>query len=115
MTQRFRTYDLARQLLPAVADAASQIAKHDADLARQLRRAYSSAVLNLAEGAGCRGARRRNHYTIALGSARESLACIHVASAFGYLEATLALEDRLDKLCAWIYRLIHSRALRTRE
>ena len=53
---------------------------------RQLRRAASSVVLNLAEGSGSFGRVRTQRYRTALGSARETLSCLRVAEAFGYVE-----------------------------
>ncbi|HLK38805.1 MAG TPA: four helix bundle protein [Polyangiaceae bacterium] len=61
------------------------IEKRDADLARQLKRAGSSVVLNLAEGSGSAGGIRRARYRTALGSARETLACLETAEAWGYV------------------------------
>ena len=61
------------------------IEKHDPDLARQLRRAASSVVLNIAEASGSFGRMRTARYRTALGSARETLACLRVAEAFGYV------------------------------
>ena len=75
--------DVVRMLKPLVV----HIAKQDGELASQMKRAASSALLNLGEGSGCSGARRRNHYDIALGSARETAACLDVAEAWGYVEA----------------------------
>ena len=63
------------------------IDRRDPDLARQLRRAASSVVLNLAEGSGSFGRNRTARYRTALGSARETLACLDVAEAFGYVDA----------------------------
>ena len=63
------------------------IERRDADLARQLRRAASSVVLNIAEGGGSFGRVRTARYRTALGSARETLSCLRVAEAFGYVEA----------------------------
>ncbi len=61
------------------------IDKRDPDLARQLRRAASSVVLNVAEGSGSFGRVRTVRYRTALGSARETLACLQTAEAFGYV------------------------------
>jgi four helix bundle protein len=44
-------------------------------------------VLNIAEGSGSFGLVRRARYRTALGSARETLACLRTAEAFGYVEA----------------------------
>src|SRR5271170_6493419 len=66
--------------------ALGAIDKRDADLARQLRRAASSVVLNIAEGSGSFGGMRTARYRTALGSARETLACLQTADAFGYVE-----------------------------
>jgi len=75
--------DAVRTMRPMV----TAIERRDPDLARQLRRAASSVVLNLAEGSGSFGRVRTVRYRTALGSARETLACLRVAEAFGYVEA----------------------------
>ena len=64
----------------------SAIERRDSDLARQLRRCASSVVLNIAEGSGSFGRVRTVRYRTALGSARETLACLRTAEAFGYVE-----------------------------
>jgi four helix bundle protein len=62
------------------------IERRDRDLGSQLRRASSSVVLNIAEGSGSFGGVRTQRYRTALGSARESVSCLRVAEAFGYIE-----------------------------
>lgn len=63
------------------------IEQRDRDLGNQLRRAASSVVLNIAEGSGSFGGVRRARYRTALGSARETVACLRTAEAWGYVPA----------------------------
>ena len=63
-----------------------RIARFDPDLARQLKKACTSVPLNVAEGSGNRGGRRRNSYDIALGEARETVAVLEVAVSAGYVQ-----------------------------
>ena len=96
--------DFLRELRPVV----SQIELHDRDLARQLRRAASSTALNTSEGSGCSGGTRRERYRNALGSARETGACIDVARALGYVdEVDAKLLDALDHIRATLFRIVH--------
>ena len=75
--------DAITTMLPMV----RAIERRDRDLASQLRRAASSVVLNLAEGSGSFGGVRTQRYRTALGSARETMACLLVAKRFEYVEA----------------------------
>ena len=85
----------------------AQIELHDRDLARQLRRAASSIALNVSEGSGCNGGTRRERYRNALGSARETGACIDVAQALGYVdEVDPTLLDALDQIRATLFRVV---------
>ena len=93
--------DVMRGLRPIV----SQIELHDRDLARQLRRAAASIALNTSEGSGCSGGTRRERYRNALGSARETGACLDVALAFGYVdEVDAKLLDALDHVRATLVK-----------
>jgi len=89
--------DVLRELRPVM----EQIEAHDRDLARQLRRASTSIALNCSEGSGCNGGTRRERYRNALGSARETGACLDAAMALGYVEGVdPSLLDRLDHVRA---------------
>ena len=89
--------DVLRELRPVVA----AIETHDRDLGRQLRRAATSIALNCSEGSGCNGGTRRERYRNALGSARETGACLDAAIALGYVEGIdVSLLDRLDHVRA---------------
>jgi four helix bundle protein len=82
-----RIYEDMLEALRLMRTSVVAIERRDPDLARQLRRAASSVVLNLAEGSGSFGRVRTLRYRTALGSARETMACLGVAEAFGYVEA----------------------------
>jgi four helix bundle protein len=89
--------DVLRELRPVM----DQIETHDRDLARQLRRAATSVALNCGEGSGSHGGTRRERYRNALGSARETGACLDAAMALGYVEGIDAsLLRRLDHVRA---------------
>jgi four helix bundle protein len=85
-----------------------EIERRDPSLARQLRRALSSVAWNTSEGSGSQGRNGRARYFNALGSQKESRACIDVAVAWGYiapLDARLA--DRMDHITAVLWRVTH--------
>jgi len=90
---------MLRGLLP-------RIERFDSDLARQLRRAAASVALNLSEGSGSSGGVRTQRYRTALGSARETAACLDVATALGYVEhVEPALRAKLDAVIGGLVRL----------
>ena len=83
-----------------------RIARFDSDLARQLRRAAASVALNISEGSGSSGGNRTQRYRTALGSARETAACLDVAIALGYVERIDAsLRAQLDVVIGGLVRL----------
>ena len=95
-----RIHDDMLEAIVAMRPMLACIERSDSDLARQLRRAASSVVLNLAEGSGSFGRVRTARYRTALGSARESFACLRSAEAFGYIGAVP------DSLAATMNRVI---------
>jgi four helix bundle protein len=95
--------DVLRQLRPVLV----QIERHDRDLGNQLRRASASVALNIAEASGSSGGTRTARYRTALGSARETGACLDVAIALGYIEdVNTEMLDRLDRVRATLVRVI---------
>jgi four helix bundle protein len=82
-----RIHDVMLDAITMMRPMLRGIERHDRDLASQLRRATSSVVLNLAEGSGSFGGVRTQRYRTALGSARETMACLLVAERFGYTGA----------------------------
>ncbi len=100
-----RIYSTILEVLVALRPVIGAIEGHDRDLARQLRRAASSIALSVQEGSGSHGGTRRERYRNALGSARETGACLDVAVALGYVEHIDALLlDALDKVRATLVK-----------
>ena len=96
-----RIYTVILEVLRELRPVLGQIETHDRDLGRQLRRAATSIALNSQEASGSHGGTRRERYRNALGSARETAACLDAAIALGYVERVDAgLLDRLDHVRA---------------
>ncbi len=101
-----KIYDDMLDTVRSMRSMLAAIDKRDADLARQLRRAASSVVLNVAEGSGSFGRVRTMRYRTALGSARETLACLRVAEAFGYVETMPdAMTERMNRVIGTLVRV----------
>ena len=100
-----RIYSTVIEVLRMLRPVIAEIEKHDRDLARQLRRASASVALNVREGSGCHGGTRTERYRNALGSARETGACLDVADALGYVSCVDGvLLDRLDYVRATLVK-----------
>jgi four helix bundle protein len=101
-----RIYETVLQVVVGLRPVVLRIERHDRDLARQLRRASSSVALNVSEASGSSGGTRRERYRNALGSARETGACLDVAIALGYVDGVDAgLLDALDKVRATLVKV----------
>ncbi len=101
-----RIYDDMLEAVRTMRGMLAAIEKRDPDLARQLRRAASSVVLNLAEGSGSFGRVRTVRYRTALGSARETLACLRVAESFGYVPAVPpGVLDNMNRVVGTLVRV----------
>jgi four helix bundle protein len=82
-----RIYDTMINALTMLRPIIEQVERSDRDLGNQLRRCAASVVLNVAEGSGSRGGNRTVRYRSALRSTRETIACLDVAVALGYVES----------------------------
>ena len=97
----FRIYAVVLEVLRELRPVVVAIEAKDRDPARQLRRAATGIALNCEEGSGSRGGTRRERYRTALGSARETTACLQSAVALGYVDGVDgALLDKLDHVRA---------------
>jgi four helix bundle protein len=102
-----RIYDTVLSVIARLRPIIVEIARSDSDLARQLRRAAASIALNVSEGSYARGGNRKALYNVALGSAKESKACLDVAVALGYVEnVDEEVVGELSEVCAVLYRLV---------
>ena len=101
-----RIYGVILEVVAELRPVVGQIERCDADLARQMRRAMCSVALNTAEGMGSRGRLRNARYHTALGSMRETFACIEVGQALGYLtQVDDELTDRMHRIVGTLVKL----------
>ena len=101
-----KIYDTSLGVIAMLRPVVGTIERRDSDLGRQMRRALSSVTLNIAEGSYARGRNRFALYQVALGSAKESKACLDVALAQGYIESVdPQVLAGLSSISAVLYRL----------
>jgi four helix bundle protein len=104
-----RIYPVVLEVLKQLQPSLRPIEMKDRDLARQLRRCSSSVALNLAEGMYSRGRNRHARYHSALGSARETLACLEVAEVCGYLGSSSShLHTPLNRIIGTRVKLVRT-------
>jgi four helix bundle protein len=102
-----RIYGLILEVIGELRPVMTAIGRRDSDLARQMRRAASSVALNTAEGMYSRGGNKGARYQNALGSMRETLSCIEVGVALGYVaNIDAALDDRIHRIIGTLANLI---------
>jgi len=94
---QLKVYRFSLGVIAQVAELGVRIGRKDPDLARQMRRAAPSIALNIAEGETALGGNRRARFDTAMGSAKETCACLEVAVAMGYLQQT-DIDDAVNGL-----------------
>ncbi|MBS2025839.1 MAG: four helix bundle protein [Deltaproteobacteria bacterium] len=105
-----RIYSVSISLCAELKPVVDVIERRDADLARQLGRALSSVPLNIAEGSQVSGGNRSVRYRTAMGSLRESLACLELAQAWGYIEPVSdELRARFTQVGGTLHRCVSPR------
>jgi four helix bundle protein len=101
-----RIYAVVLEVVREVRPVIEEIERKDPDLARQMRRATSSVALNVSEGMYSRGKNRGARYHTAMGSMRETLSCIEVSMALGYVRGVdPSLLGRIDHVLGTLFKL----------
>jgi four helix bundle protein len=102
-----RIYAVVLEVVREVRPVIEAIERRDPDLGRQMRRAASSVALNVSEGMYSRGRNRGARYNSAMGSMRETLSCIEVGVALGYVDdVEPGLRGRIDHVLGTLFKLV---------
>ena len=102
-----RIYSVVLEVMRGVRPVIEEVERRDSDLGRQMRRAASSVALNVSEGMYSRGKNRGARDHNAMGSMRETLSCIEVGVALGYVsEVEPALLARIDHVLGTLFKLV---------
>jgi four helix bundle protein len=106
-----KIYSKVIAMVKSVCALSRKVQQHDPDLARQMRRACMSVALNMLEGWHARAGNRVARFGIAMSEARETVGCLDVSAAVGYLtDAEIAEDlDRLDHIVAVLWKLSRTR------
>jgi len=109
-------YQIALELVHELRPVVAALKKHDTNLADQLQRCATSVVLNLGEGQRRQKGNKQRAYETAHGEAREVLACLDCAHAWGWIaedSAARAKCHHLLRLCWGLTHSKHERAMQT--
>ena len=99
-------YPFILETISLIQPLSERICREDPDLGRQLKRAQSSIALNVAEASYSRGRNQAARFHAAMGSARETLACLEVAAALGQVRPVNdRLRKRFDRIIGTLHRL----------
>ena len=110
--KHLRIYSDALRLVALTRPLWTTLAKNgQRDLSRQLKRCAPSVALNIAEGAGRYDGNGRLRFETAMGSARETIACLEVAVAMGATGPAEVAEavDCADKVVATLWNITKRR------
>ena len=102
-----RIYEVSLDLVASACRLSRKVQQHDSDLARQMRRAVVSVPLNMQEGLYSQGGNRAARFHNAMGSARETMAALHVSVRAEYLlQAEVEKDlDRIDHVVATLWKM----------
>ena len=103
---RFYAYDLALDYIRALREPISTLRLHCPDEADQLQRAGNSIARNINEGSGRFGKDRRQLRRQAYGSLQETIACLDIAAANGWLAVDVPARAIADRLGAVLWPLV---------
>lgn len=88
---KLKCYEMLLKVAKAVPSLVWKLPRGEGYLSDQFKRAIASSILNLAEGNGRSSTKDRNRFfDISLGSIAESISCIDIILAYGYISSAEA-------------------------
>ncbi len=101
-----RIYSVIIETIGMLRTEMEAIGRREVDLEKQMRRAAASIALNTSEGSYSRGKNAQQRFHTALGSTRETLACIEVGVALGYVPCVRdEVRDRMRQILGTLTKL----------